>query len=206
MWRREELRCRFALGASFKACRIPQRHGTSEESTAGAGWLDSGRTGVLRCRAERRGVSRCCGYTNRVWGWTQRGVGTLRLLPVLPLTRLHPRSVPLPPPPPPPPSPPPPGAPCGVSAVYGDRRRHLPSSLALPLCSASLGYERRDFLPDEDARLRQQRRGFLPVVYPFALADLSLMYRNKLVRCAHFISRETCSADGEYSGELVTPT
>lgn len=29
------------------------------------------------------------------------------------------------------------------------------------------------------------------MVYPFAPADLSLMYKNKLVRCAHFISRET---------------
>lgn len=54
--RREGSRCRFALGASFKACRIPQRHGTSEESTAGAGWLDSGRTGVPKVP---RGTTRC---------------------------------------------------------------------------------------------------------------------------------------------------
>lgn len=45
---------------------------------------------------------------------------------------------------------------CGVSAVYGDRRRHLPSSLALlPLRSASLGYERRDFPSDESTVTRQ---------------------------------------------------
>lgn len=50
---------------------------------------------------------------------------------------------------------------CGVSAVYGDRRRHLPSSLALLLRPASLRYERRDFLPDEDT-ISDSRPGFPP--------------------------------------------
>lgn len=56
---------------------------------------------------------------------------------------------------------------CGVSAVYGDRRRHLPSSLALPLRAASLSYERRDFLPDEDAAIPDSRATF-SLASPFA--------------------------------------
>lgn len=66
---------------------------------------------------------------------------------------------------------------CSVSAVYGDRRRHLPSSLALLLRPASLRYERRDFLPDEDT-ISDSRPGFP------SRPDLGLMYKNKLVRRA----------------------
>lgn len=76
------------LGASFKAHRIPQRHGTRQARKARqeqAGWIAGGRTGAggLRCRAERRGVSRCCGYTNRVWGLnTTRGRNITLATPV----------------------------------------------------------------------------------------------------------------------------
>lgn len=116
-------------------------HETGEAGKRLPAWLDGG----LRCRAERRGVSRCCGCTNGVGLNTTRGRSiTFAARPtagLIPISQL----------PPPPPPPPPPENPCGVSAVYGDRRRHLPSSLALPLRSASLGYERRDFLPDENA-------------------------------------------------------
>lgn len=69
---------------------------------------------------------------------------------------------------------------CSVSAVYGDRRRHLPSSLALLLRPASLRYERRDFLPDEDT-ISDSRPGF--PAFP-SRPDLGLMYKNKLVRRA----------------------
>lgn len=79
----------------------------------------------------------------------------------------------------------PPGTLCGVSAVYGDHRRHLPSSLALPLRSASLGYERRDFLPDEDA-IPDRRAAFSPRYPLLRPSDLGLMYKNKLVRRAFY--------------------
>lgn len=73
---------------------------------------------------------------------------------------------------------------CSVSAVYGDRRRHLPSSLALLLRPASLRYERRDFLPDEDTISDIPVRAFPPSP-PFpSRPDLGLMYKNKLVRRA----------------------
>lgn len=145
--------------------------------------------GGLRCRIERRGVSRCCECTNGVGLNTTRESEHYarcpshcrchphRSHPHLPIAALSPLL----------------DNPCGVSAVYGDRRRHLPSSLALPLRSGSLGYERRDFLPDEDAIPTAAR---LFPSHPLLHPDLSLMYKNKLVRRAFYCARGVaCDAD-----------
>jgi len=120
----------------------------------------------------RRGVSRCCQRTNAGWARTQRGVGTLRSLFVPPPSRCL-SSLP--------------EAPCGVSAVYGDRRRHLPSSLALPLRSASRsvtseGIFRQMRMPSPDSRAAR-----VPRLRP----DFDLMYKNKPVRRARSITSET---------------
>lgn len=115
--------------------------------------------GGLRCRARNDEVFLVvAGIPTGRWRLNTRGRNITFAARSAPATAAADSTTPAALVPVPPPSP---RNPCGVSAVYGDRRRHLPSSLALPLRSASLGYERRDFLPDEDA-IPRQPRDFLP--------------------------------------------
>lgn len=172
-------RRRFPSGATvsrpahpYKACRILSRRRAGRQSGSLAVWLAGWLVGWLRCTP-----GCCCGCTNASEG---RGLNRTRGRNITFPIR----------------SPPPPRTSClGVSAVYGDRRRHLPSSLALPLRSASLGYERRDFPSDEDTKLDRRARLCPSAPFPFIRGDFDLMYKNKLSfdACIPFYARERCS-------------